>query len=187
MANTVNNVSTGKPAVAGAISIAPIGTTLPTASDSSLAAAFKSLGYVSEDGTVNSNSPTVDTIKAWGGDTVLTTSSEKPDTFKFTLLEILNLDVLKLVYGSSNVTGALNTGVTVKANNAVQESWVVVIDMILRNNVIKRIVIPDASVTEVGDVNYKDDEAVGYETTLTCMPDSSGNTHYEYIKSASGT
>lgn len=184
MANTVANVTAGKPAVAGAISIAPLGSTLPTTANGTLDNAFKMLGYVSEDGVVNSNSPSVETIKAWGGDVVLTTSSEKPDTFQYTLIEVLNVEVLKFVYGSANVTGTLATGITVKANNVSQESWSIVIDMILRNGVLKRIVIPSAAVTEVGDITYKDDEAVGYETTVTCSPDSAGNTHYEYMKSA---
>lgn len=187
MSQTVSNVSTAKPAVAGAIYIAPKGTSLPTDSTSTLNAAFKAMGYVSEDGVTNNNSPTTETIKAWGGDNVIVYKSEKPDTFQYTLLEALNIDVLKYVYGSSNVSGALATGITINANNKVDEEFAVVIDMIMRGNVLKRVVIPDGSVSEVGEITYKDDEAVGYNTTLTCMPDASGNTHYEYIKQAATT
>lgn len=185
MSNTVSNVSTGKPAIAGAISIAPKGTTLPTAADDTLDNAFKTMGYISEDGVVNENSPEVETVKAWGGDIVLTTVSEKPDTFQYTLLEVLNLEVLKYVYGASNVSGTLAEGVTIKANNAVQDEYAIVIDTIMRGGVLHRIVIPDGAISEVGAITYKDDEAVGYNTTVTCMPDSSGNTHYEYLKAAS--
>ena len=181
---TVSNVSVGKPNVSGAIFRAPLNTTLPTASDTALDAAFVQLGYVSEDGVTNTNSPESDKIKAWGGDTVLVVQTEKADTFQLTLIESLNSDVLKAVYGSTNVTGTLATGLSIEANSeeAEEASWV--IDMILRNGVAKRIVIPDAQISEVGDIVYKDDEAIGYEITIDAMPDASGNTHYEYIKSA---
>lgn len=181
MANTATNVSAGKPNTAGAIYVAPVGTTLPTDTTTALDAAFKGLGYCSEDGLVNGTELESETIKAWGGDTVLTIQTSKDDTFQFTLLEVLNVDVLKFVYGSTNVTGDLATGLTVKANNKDVEEVSIVIDMILRNNTAKRIVIPDCKISDVGDINYTDSDAVGYETTTTCMPDASGNTHYEYL------
>lgn len=182
--NTASNVSAGKPEVAGALWVAPKGTTLPTDTATTLNAAFKCLGYCSEDGLTNSTNLETETIKAWGGDTVLTIQTSKDDTFKFTLLEVLNEDVLKFVYGSSNVTGTLSTGLTIKANNSDVEEVSLVIDMIMRDNTAKRIVIPDCKISEFGDVVYSDSEAVGYETTVTCMPDDSANYHYEYLLKA---
>ena len=184
MANVASNVSAGKPKTTGAIWVAPKGSTLPTDTATTLDAAFKCLGYCSDDGLTNSTDLESETIKAWGGDTVLTIQTSKEDRFGFTLIEVLNEDVLKFVYGSTNVSGTLATGLTVTANNADVEEVAIVIDMIMRDNTAKRIVIPDCKISEFGDVVYSDSEAVGYETTVTCMPDSSGNTHYEYLKSA---
>lgn len=183
---TVTNVSLGKPRKAGAIFRAPLGTALPTDATTALANTYVQLGYVSEDGLTNTNSPETDTIKAWGGDEVLTVQSAKPDTFAFTLIEALNVDVLSAVYGSDNVTVDDQTNaITVNANGDEAEEAVWVIDMIMRGGVLKRIVIPDGQISELGDIVYKDDEAIGYEITLNAMPDASGNTHYEHIKAAS--
>ncbi len=178
------NVVYAKPKKAGPIYHAPIGSTLPTDASAELDAAFVSLGYISEDGLTNSNSPETSDIKAWGGDVVMSPMTGRPDTFSFTVIEDAGVETLKVVYGSDNVTGTLKTGVTVKASTAELENECYVVDMVLRGNILKRIVIPNAVVTSVGDVSYKDSEAVGYEITLTAYPDNSGNTHYEYMKGA---
>lgn len=181
-----SNVSAGKPKVTGAIFIAPVGTTLPTDSTTALNSAFVELGYASDAGVVNSESRETETIKAWGGDTVLKPFTGKEDTFKFTLIEALNVNALKLVYGDSNVTGDLTNGISIKSAAEDLDYHSFVIEMVL-NGAVKRIVIPSAKVTEVGDITYADGEAIGYDTTLSAVPDAAGGTHYEYIKAVSNS
>ena len=189
MSNNKNNVSVGKPKVGGAIYRAPSGTTLPTDATTALDAAFGDpLGYISDDGVQNSISRTSQKIRAWGGDTVLSTQTEKTDTFKFTLIESLNPDVLKTVHGDSNVTGSLNSsgGLAVTVDGSDDTEHVYVVEQELNGNIKFRIVIPAAKVSEIGDITYKDDTAIGYPVTLTALPDSDENYHYEYRAGATG-
>lgn len=177
------NVTAGKPKKGGCAFRALLGTKLPKDVSEALDQAFKPLGYFSEEGFVNSNSPSSEKVKAWGGDTVLNAQTEKPDTFKFTMIEALNVEVLRSVYGDKHVKGeSLEAGITVEANCDDQEEFAWVFDMILKGGVAKRIVVPQASVTEVGDVEYVDNKPVGYPTTISATPDTTGTTHYEYIK-----
>lgn len=178
MAN-VANVTAGKPKIGGAIFVAPIGSTLPTDATTALDAAFVGLGYVSEDGLTQSITRDSEAIKAWGGDTVMTTQTDFAETFSFKLIEALSADVKKVIFGDSNVTGDLTTGITTITNSKELPAKVFVIEMI-QNSAIVRKVIPNGKITELGDIVYSDGEAVGYEPTITALPDASGNASYEY-------
>ena len=182
MSNNASYVSVGKPKVAGAIFRAPLGTVLPTSPAASLAAGFVNQGYVSEDGVTNSYNISVEQIRAWGGDVVAVPQSEKVETVKFKLIEAANIDVLKTYFGDSNVVGDLDDGAAINVNSAElpASSWV--IDEILNTNTAQRLVIPNGKITEKGDVVNNDNEVIGYELTITCLPDSSGNTQYIYLK-----
>ena len=182
--NNAENVSVGKPAVAGAVFRAPVGTTLPTDATTALDAAFKNVGFISTDGVENEDNVETESYRAWGGVVVITYQTEKTDDFSFSMIEALNTEALKAYYGDSNVTGDLTNGITVEANaeDLPESSWV--IEQVLRGGTLKRIVIPDAMVAEKGTITYKDDEVIAYPLRLSGNADASGNTHYEYIKGA---
>lgn len=184
MPNVVTNVTTGKPKTGGAVFRAPAGTTLPVDAVAELAEGFVCLGYCSEDGLTNANGLSSEAIKAWGGDTVLITETDHSDTFSLTLIEGLNADVLKTIYGEGNVTGDLATGLKVTVNTEAHEDYVWVVDMVMRGGVLKRVVIPQGRVSEIAEITYSDSSAVGYGITITAQNDTTGTSHYEYFKDA---
>lgn len=183
MANNSANVQIGKPRVAGGVWMGDEGATLPTNAKSAIDdSAFSCIGYCSEDGVTNSDSMTTTDIKAWGGDIVASPLTEKKDTFKWKMIESSNPSVLKLVHGDANVSGIVASGITVQVNATDKVPHAFIIDMQVSKNILKRITIPRGKVTGIGDVVYKNGDAVGYEVTITAFPDTNGNTHYEYIQ-----
>ena len=185
--NTNNEayVSTGKPKVGGAVFVGATTLTLPTSAVAALPTGFVGLGYCSEDGVTQSQEVNSDEVKAWGGDTVLVTEDDKSETWQMTFIEMMNINVLKEMYGSANVSGTLETGITISSGTDAHEARAWVIDMILKNGALKRIVIPKGVITEIGDVVYNDTDPVGYPVTIKATSDASGKYHYEYIKAAS--
>lgn len=179
------NVSVGKPTAAGGIFAGPTSADVPTDATSALVG-FTGLGYVSEDGLTNSTETDTESIQAWGGDTVLTVRTSRTETFAWTFIET-NADVLAEVYGPDNVSGDLVSGLTVIHNNKELPRRAYVFEILMTDDRVKRIVVPNGQITEVGDVVYTDGEAIGYEVTLSTYPDADGNTVYEYIASISGS
>jgi hypothetical protein len=184
MANTATNVSTGKPNVSGAVYVAPKGTTLPADATTALGSSFTCLGFVSEEGLTNNNEMDVSEIKAWGGVIVYRSLNGLTDNFALALIESENVDVLKNVYGDTNVTVDANDNVTVnvKAEDPQEKVWV--FELSLRGGRAKRIVIPDGAVTAREAITYNDSDAIAYGITVSAYPDSNSKTHIEYLEAA---
>jgi len=182
MSNTTANVTAGKGKVAGYAFRAPLGTALPTDATTALASAYIGLGFISEDGITNTNSPETENILDMNKTPVLNIMTAKEDTFQAKFIESKNLEVLKMVYGEDNVTGTLATGITIKANAKDLGAYVYVFDLETSGGGNHRIVLPNAKPGEIGDIVYVADDAVGYEVTLNCVADASGQTHYEYLQ-----
>ena len=186
--NNVEQVSVGKPKVGGAVFRADTTATLPTTATATLTG-FTGMGYISEDGVSRSLTRETTEIKDWGGETIATPQTSKNETVQLKFVQALNDEVLKAVHGDTNVSGSLSAGISIEENAKELEAKAWVIDQVLSDGRPSRLVIPNGKVTEIGDIVYKADEVIGYELTITALPDSSGNTSYEYIgtKPASGT
>lgn len=170
----------------GAIKHAPLGTTLPDLSDITTAAvtlnqAFTGDEYVSEDGLTLSPSMSTTDIKDWSGATVRKVLETFDGTLSWTMIST-NEGALSISFGTDHVTTVAangSHGAQVKASLGAylpeEQAWV-----FLMKDGDARIVIavPDGQVTDVGEVTFAANAAVGWAVTLSCYPDSDGNCIY---------
>ena len=68
------------------------------------------------------------------------------------------------------MTGTLSTGITVRVNSNEPETAAYVFELILTGGAVNRIVVPKGKLSELGTITYKDDEAIGFETTIKALP-----------------
>lgn len=179
MPNNASYVGVGKPKVGGAVYIAPLGTTAPTDASTELDLAFELFGYISEDGVTITEERDSENIAAWGGDTVYTSQTSYTESFAFTPIEI-NPVVAAAEYGDDNVEVTAGK-MTIKHNSNEIPEKMIVIETIPNSGTVDRFFVPKAKLTEKGDLTLTDSDPMGRECTYTALPDSSGNTAYEFI------
>lgn len=152
-------------AVSGEISVAPTGTALPTDTSTALNAAFKGLGYVSEDGVTENVDRSTDDIIAWqNATTVRTVVTDAKITYEFTLIQT-NKDVIEFVNGATvTQTAPHGTFTMVAAATGGRKAFVF---HIIDGSSLKRIAIAEGELTERGETVYASGEAIGYEVTVT--------------------
>lgn len=161
----------------GDFSFAVTGTALPTTPSVALNAAFKSVGYIGEDGVTISQPSSLSNIKAFqNADVVRVVQTEHNCTVKLTMLET-NANTLDIFFKGNYVAGIGQ----IKAGMAPHKSWV--IHEIDGTNLVRH-VIPDGQVTEIGDLVYVNGTAAGYPITIECYADNSSVKVYSYFATA---
>ena len=179
----VDQIVAPSPTISGGVWRAPLGTTLPTDTTTSLNEAFTSLGYVDDDGvTLNVDRPTADHY-AWGGDLIASLQQHYAPTWTFKLYQVLDPDVLKAVHSDSNVTvtaatqsaGTLTT-VNMNALLNVNSAWT--IECFYQANTI-RFTMPKARVATVGAQQFTHKNLSVLPVTLKPFPDANGNFCYQ--------
>lgn len=179
--NNTANVSAGKGVKGGYIFSAPVGTALPTDIDSKLDNAFKVLGFISEDGITISVEEDSSDLVDMNGDVMDSTYSNRAETLAFTLAEI-KVGTFKAEHGSLNVTDE-NGLITIKHNGDNHDSNSYVFELLLKDGRRWRMVVPNAKLSELGDLTISSSELCQREITLKCAVDTAGNTIYDYIES----
>jgi hypothetical protein len=174
--------------VTGAIKHAPVGTTLPTLASIAKAGvtldeAFTGNEYVSEDGLTLSPSMSTTNIKDWSGAVVRKLLKEFDGTIAWTMIST-NAESLGVAFGNENIQTEEATNLhgnqvaaALGAELPEEQSWV----FLMKDGDARIvIVVPKGQVTEVGEINFQSNTAVGWPVTLSSYPDESGKSIYIY-------
>ncbi|WP_327100064.1 hypothetical protein OIE68_15570 [Nocardia vinacea] len=184
--NDVTKIGAGTPnTVTGGILVAPIGTALPTTVAATPNVAFKPLGFVSEDGVEPKGERTVNVIKDWNADDIAQLQNGHSVRFGFTLYAYWDADVLQEVFGPENVTvtaatSTTGTLITVNETGSVLplRSWIFDMANGLRK---KRIVLPNAKITETTERSFVAGELAGFNVVVDAFKDTAGKKTYRYF------
>nr|DAI60514.1 MAG TPA: tail protein [Caudoviricetes sp.] len=179
--NNQANVSSAKGVKGGYIFSAPVGTELPTDIKTKLDPAFKCLGFLSEDGYVESINEDADDINDMNGDVMDSTNSKRVESAQLTFAEI-KAATLKRQYGDNNVTDE-NGIIAVKHNADSHDVFAYVLDLVLKNNRRWRKVVPKGKSSELDDLTIASSELCQRALTMKYLTDEQGNTCYDYYES----
>ena len=179
--NSTDNVSSTKGVRGGYIFVAPTGTALPTDYSTALPTAYKCLGFISEDGYVETVDSDSEDLVDMNGDLMDSPQTSRVESAQLTLAEIKAM-TLKLMYGDENVTDKAGV-ITVKHNGNSNGTWAVVLDLLLKNNSKWRKVVPLFQCSELDDLTLAVGELAARALTAKYLTDGDGNTCYDYIQS----
>lgn len=157
-------------AAMGKIYHAPLLTPLPVDTTTALNVAFKEVGYISDEGLSADPEESTSDIRAWGGDLVRRMITEYGETYGFTMLET-NVDSVAAYFGNGTATAWEGKQIVIR------KSWVF---HITDGAAVRRIVLPDAEVTDRGAITYATTDAIAYPVTVSTYPNAAGVHSFHY-------
>lgn len=179
--NNTANVSAAKGVKGGYVFSAPVGTKLPTDYSTPLDQAFKCLGFISEDGYVETVDEDSDDLVDMNGAVMDSTNSNRVESAQVTFAEI-KAATLKRMYGDSNVTDG-DGMIVVRHNSDSHPTFAYVLELLLKNDRRWRKVVPEGKSSELDDLTVASSELCQRALTVKYLTDEQGNTCYDYFES----
>lgn len=179
--NSSDNVSGTKGVSGGYIFVAPKGTDLPTDYSTALPDEWKCLGFITNEGYVETMDSSTEEFKDMNGDLMAVELTEHAEGAELTLAEI-KATALKLMYGEDNVTDK-NGMITVKHNGNFTSTHSIVLELLLKDNRNWRKCVPLFQCSELDSLTLAKGEVAARQLTAKYLTDEQGNTCYDYIQS----
>lgn len=181
MTNT-NFVASGVGKAGGYVFRAPLATALPTDADTALAVDYINQGMASNDGITRAINKAYEITRDQRGDEAHRTRTEVSATVDLTLIESMNPEVAKTVFGEDAVTVTGDTiAIAYKGEDVPRSVWV--LDL-AEDTGLRRVVLPVAQmVTEDFTQTFSVGEVVSFPVTLTLYKDTNGAFFYDYVQS----
>lgn len=168
----------------GAISSAPLGTELPTDAATTLDSAFADSGYVSSDGVKLTQDMSTSDINDWSGALVRRVLEKFSGSISWSYIQASPQE-WRNSFGADYVTVTAATAehgeqiaIRIGSRLPPAKSWA----FNMKDGLTRiRIVCPNAQVTSRDDIAFTATDPISLPITLSCYPDSQGNSIYIYV------
>ena len=162
-----NEVQLGGGNATGMFYTAPAGTVLPTYPGEELAAAWTEVGDVDADG-ITFTPRDSDTLKNWAGQPKRVIPGSDPATIQAKVMDTTEAS-LKTVFGEDNVAvtaATVDHGKLVSIDMDSKPSPAAFLFIMKDGDDMKILGTPNGLVSELGDVAFKNDEAIEWDVTI---------------------
>lgn len=177
-----DNIRTAAPRVSGCVFRAPKGTPVPTDASTPLPEAFKSAGYISEDGIRQIFGKSAQALIEMGGDAVKYVNQKMSSSMSYTPIE-LTAETAKVWVGDSNVE-VVDKKVDVNIKPGDDDEVAYVYDMVGDDLSLIRVTQPRGVLTADVDIAWKKNVPIMSPVTLSSMKDSTGSFGHIYFQEA---